>query len=169
MARGWWAAKIRRTLLYIRPSIRAEERAGLTTRLTASELALFDAMPAADRRHGLDVLASLRTGAGAGAGAADRDLLVAGLLHDCGKGSRVRLAHRVVWSLGKRYGGWICGLARPLPTFGYGLARLRDHAALSAELAATAGCSGRTVALIRNQETPIDDAGRLLLAADEDN
>jgi hypothetical protein len=124
-------------------------------------------MPAADRRHGLDVVAALRIDAGADAG--DHDLLVAGLLHDCGKGPRVRLGHRIVWSLSRRYGSWICRLTRPLPTFGFGLARLRDHAELSAGMAAKAGCGERAVELIRHQEIPIDDAGRLLQAADEDN
>jgi hypothetical protein len=71
--------------------------------------------------------------------------------------------------LGKRYGAWICGLFWHLPTFPSGLARLRDHAAMSAQLVRDAGCGERVVELIRNQETPIDDAGRLLLAADEDN
>jgi hypothetical protein len=46
---------------------------------------------------------------------------------------------------------------------------MRDHAARSADLASEAGCSTRTVELIRKQETPTDDAGRLLLAADEAN
>jgi hypothetical protein len=46
---------------------------------------------------------------------------------------------------------------------------LRDHAGRSAELAAEAGCTPRTVELILNQEAPTDDAGRLLLAADEAN
>jgi hypothetical protein len=133
--------------------------------LTPGELGLFDAMPAADRRHGLDVVRSLRA---AGAGE-DRDLLVAALLHDCGKGPRVRLLHRVAWSLGQRYGAWIWRVAGALPTFRFGLARLREHAAISAGLARDAGCGERVVALIRNQEAPIDDAGRLLLAADEDN
>ena len=122
-------------------------------------------MPAADRRHGLDVVASVRA---AGAGS-DMELLAAALLHDCGKGPRVRLVHRITWSLGQRYGAWVWRVARPFPTFGFGLARLRDHARLSAEMAAGAGCSTRTVELIRNQETPIDDGGRLLHAADEDN
>ena len=126
---------------------------------------LFDGMPAADRRHGLDVVAALR----AGPGASDHDLLIAGLLHDCGKGPRVRLVHRIVWSLSLRYGSWICRLTRPLPTFGFGLARLRDHAELSAQIAAKAGCGERAVELIRHQEKPIDNAGRLLQAADEDN
>jgi hypothetical protein len=143
----------------------AGERTALRDWLTPQELGLFDAMPAADRRHGLDVIASLRA---AGAGD-DRELLVAGLLHDCGKGPRVRLLHRVAWSLGQRYGAWIWRAAGRLPTFPYGLARLRDHAATSAELARGAGCSERIVDLIRHQETPIDDAGRLLHAADEDN
>ena len=127
-------------------------------------MALFDAMPAADRRHGLDVLAALRR-----AGAGDSDLLLAGLLHDCGKGHRVRFLHRVAWSLGQRYGSWIWRLGSHLPTFGTGLATLRDHARRSAELAARAGCPAHTIELIRSQESPTDDAGRLLLAADEAN
>ena len=44
---------------------------------------------------------------------------------------------------------------------------MRDHAARSADLARESGCSARTIELIRNEETPTDDAGRLLLAADE--
>jgi len=160
LPRGWWAARIRRTVIYLRPIVGPDERAALDGWLTPAEMRLFDAMPAADRRHGLDVVATLRA---AGAGQ-DRELLVAGLVHDCGKGPRVRLVHRVAWSL-----GWIWRAAGRLPTFRYGLARLRDHASISADLAANAGCARRVVDLIRNQETPIDDAGRLLHAADEDN
>jgi hypothetical protein len=121
-------------------------------------------MLVADRRHGLDVLAALRE-----AGSSDPELLVAGLLHDCGKGPRVRLVHRVAWSLGQRYGEWVWRASSRMPTFRYGLANLRNHAARSAELAAEAGCSARTVELIRMAENPTDDAGRLLLAADEAN
>ncbi len=117
-----------------------------------------------DRRHGLDVAAYLR-----GHGVEDSDLLIAGLLHDCGKGTRVRLVHRVVWSLGQRYGPWIWRASAHMPTFRMGFAALRDHAARSAELAAGAGCSLRTVELIRDQEAPADDDGRLLLEADEAN
>jgi hypothetical protein len=36
-------------------------------------------------------------------------------------------------------------------------------------MAGEAGCSPRTIELIRSQEAPTDDAGRLLLAADEAN
>lgn len=164
MARGWWSARIHRTWSYLHASVGADERADLEGWLTPAQLALFDAMPAADRRHGLDVVAALRT-----TRAGDPELLLAGLLHDCGKGPGVRLPHRVAWSLGQRYGSWIWHLSRCLPTFGTGLATLRDHAERSGELAATAGCPARTVELIRNQESPTDEAGRLMLAADEAN
>lgn len=164
MARGWWSAKVRRTWIYLVGRVDAGERVELDGWLTPAELALFDSMPAADRRHGLDVVAYLRA-----AGATDPELLLAGLIHDCGKGPRVRLAHRVVWSLGQRYGRWIWRASARMPTFRTGLARLRDHADLSAELAARAGCPTRTVELIRNQETPTNDSGRLLLDADEAN
>jgi len=121
-------------------------------------------MLAADRRHGLDVVAELR-----GGGVVDHDLLVAGLLHDCGKGPRTRLVHRVAWSLGQHYGAWIWRASSHLPTFRAGLIGLRDHSGRSADLAGAAGCSPRTIELICNQESPTDDDGRLLLAADEAN
>jgi hypothetical protein len=164
LATGWWSAKLHRTWTYLHASVTAEERTRLPGWLTPAQLALFDAMLAADRRHGLDVVAALRA-----SGTADADLLVAGLLHDCGKGSRVRLVHRVAWSLGQRYGAWIWRACGHLPTFRTGLAALRDHARRSAELAQEAGCTARSIELIRNQEAPTDEAGRLLLAADEAN
>ena len=162
--RSWWAAKIRRTVAYVRARVSPAERDELRSWLTPEHLALFDAMHVADRRHGLDVVAALRMG-----GTTDSDLLVAGLLHDCGKGPCVRLVHRVAWSLGQRYGEWIWRASSHLPTFRYGLDRLRHHADRSAEMAAQAGCSPRTVELISLQENPVDEAGELLLGADEAN
>src|SRR5664280_2406238 len=157
---GWWASKIRRTRAYLRARVSSAERDELAGWLGPRELELFDRMLVTDRRHGLDVLAELR-----GHGVVDRDLLVAGLLHDCGKGSRIRLVHRVAWSLGQRYGDWVWRASAHLPTFRTGLAALRNHSARSADLAADAGCSPRTVDLIRDQGAPTDDDGRLLLAA----
>lgn len=57
------------------------ERSGLEAWLTDSQLALFDGMHVADRRHGLDVVATLRAD-----GVSDAEVLLAGLLHDAGKG-----------------------------------------------------------------------------------
>jgi hypothetical protein len=140
------------------------ERTELAAWLTPAQLALFDAMPTADQRHGLDVLATLRA-----SGTADPDLLLAGLLHDAGKGRTVGLWHRVAWSLGERYGSWVWRLARRLPGFTEALERMRDHAERSADLAAGAGCSPRTVELIRNQADPDDADGAVLRLADEAN
>jgi hypothetical protein len=168
LARGWWTGKIRRTWAVVHARVAVGERQELAEWLTPAQLALFDGMTVADRRHGLDVMADLRSGAAPGA-ARDSDLLLAGLLHDCGKGPRVRLLHRIVWSLGQHYGAWIWRVTEHLPTFRAGLAGLRQHAQRSAELAEAAGCSAATIELIRNQEAPTNDAGRLLLAADEAN
>ncbi len=159
---SWWASKVRQAWRYVRAQVEPEERRELAAWLTASELALFEAMTVADQRHGLDVLGRLR-----GAGVTDREILVAGLLHDAGKGS-VGLLPRVVHSLGEGLGPWIVRWARRWPGLGPDLDRLRDHPERSAALAAAAGCSPRVVELIRHQEAPLDDpAGSLLRWADE--
>ena len=75
---GWWATKVRQFRVHVLARVSTPERAALTGWVPGPLLALFDAMPVADRRHGLDVVASLRA-----AGAADdSELLLAGLLHD---------------------------------------------------------------------------------------
>ncbi len=141
-----------------------EERAALVAWITPAQLALFDAMHVADRRHGLDVVASLRAD-----GVTEPDLLVAGLLHDAGKGE-TGVWPRVAYALGARYGSWIPRLANVIPGFRSALERLRLHAETSATLAAAAGCSARTVELIRNQDAPLDpEFGELLRLADEAN
>jgi hypothetical protein len=160
----WWAAKIRRTFGYLWGRVRPDERDELGRWLAPPQLELFERMARPDQRHGLDVVAGLRAH-----GVTDHDVLVAGLLHDAGKGPSARLAHRVAWSLGQKYGTWIWRVAGRLPTFGRGLDRLRHHADLSADLAAQAGCSPRSVGLIRRQDKPVDEAGRLLRAIDEAN
>jgi hypothetical protein len=122
-------------------------------------------MHVADRRHGLDVVATLRE-----RGVREADVLVAGLLHDCGKGRDVGVWPRVAWSLSEAYGAWILAVARRLPGFGRAIDRLRTHADRSATLAAAAGCSPRAVALIREQEAPTDPQyGELFRLADEAN
>jgi hypothetical protein len=163
-SRSWWAGKVRQFRSHVLARVGSDERAALADWLTPAQLALFDAMNVADRRHGLDVVATLRRD-----GADDPDLLVAGLLHDAGKG-RTGVWPRVAYALGQRYGPWVWRLAGVLPGWRIALARLRDHAETSAALAGAAGCSARTVELIRHQEEPVDDdAGRALLLADEAN
>jgi hypothetical protein len=119
-------------------------------------------MHVADRRHGLDVVARLRAD-----GVSDPEVLLAGLLHDCGKG-QTGVAPRVAYSLGQAYGPWVWRAAGRLPGYGSALRVLQVHAERSAELAAEAGCSPRTVELIRHQDAPQDPQfGELLRLADE--
>jgi hypothetical protein len=144
--------------------VRPQERLELASWTTPPQRHIFDSMHIADQRHGLDVVASLRA-----RGVAEPDVLVAGLIHDAGKGNTGVLP-RVAWTLGERYGPWVWRLTRVLPGFGAGLDRLRDHAERSAALAAAAGCSPLTVDLIRHQSAPIDIRfGELLRLADEAN
>lgn len=161
---SWWASKVRQFRSHIRARVGVDERAGLVDWLSPAQLELFDSMHVADRRHGLDVVRTLR-----GDGVVDTDVLLAGLLHDAGKGS-TGVWPRVAFSLGQRYGSWVWRLAGFIPGWGSALQRLRDHAATSATLAAAAGAPIRTVELIRHQDAPVDPvAGRALQLADEAN
>src|SRR4051812_46932079 len=157
---SWWASRTRQFRSHLRARVTPAERTGLATWITPAQLGLFDVMHVADQRHGLDVVASLRAD-----GVREPDLLVAGLLHDAGKGD-TGIWPRVAYSLGSRYGPWIPHAARILPGFGTALDRLETHAETSAVLAAAAGCSPRTVELIRNQDAPLDpEFGELLRLA----
>lgn len=161
---SFWASRTRQFRAHLGARVAPNERAALVTWLSPGQLELFDRMHVADRRHGLDVVATLRAD-----GVTEPDVLIAGLIHDAGKG-QTGVWPRVAYSLGQRYGGWVWRIAGLIPGMGTPLARLRDHAELSAVLAAQAGCSARTVELIRNQDAPLDpvDGVRLKLA-DEAN
>ena len=133
--------------------------------LPAGAWGLFDEMPVADRRHGLDVAHRLLA-----EGIDDRDILAAALLHDAAKGRRLRLWHRV--------GGVL--LARLAPR---ALERLASpdragpgnpwwvfvhHARLSAEVALGAGLNERTAAFIAETAGAADQhLASALHAADE--
>ena len=102
-------------------------------------------------------------------GATDPDVLIAGLIHDAGKGN-TGVGPRVAFTLGERYGTWVWDVTAFLPGWRAALARLRTHAETSAALAAAAGCSTRTIELIRHQDAPTDpDYGEMLRLADEAN
>src|SRR5947209_9020375 len=103
---SWWASKVRQVRSHVMARVGAAEREALATWLTLDQLRLFDSMHVADRRHGLNVVATLRD-----RGVTDREVLLAGLLHDAGKGC-IGLVPRVAWSLGELYGPWILRWAR---------------------------------------------------------
>jgi hypothetical protein len=160
----WWSTKIRQFGSHVRARIHPAELADVAEWLTRDQLRLFDSMHVADQRHGLDVVATLRT-----SGVSDPEVLLAGLLHDAGKG-RTGVVPRVVYSLGEVYGHRIWRAARLVPPMRAPMERLIGHAETSARLAHGAGCSLRTVALVRHQEAPVDrEFGELLRLADEAN
>ena len=159
---SWWADKARQTIGHLRAQVSPGERAEVVPWLRPAELALFDAMHVADRRHGLDVVAWLRRD-----GCADREVLAAGLLHDCAKGN-TGVGPRIAYALGQHYGAWVWSVTSLLPGWRGAIRRLGVHADESARLADAAGCSPRTVELIRHQDRPVDrDAGERLRLADE--
>ena len=161
---SWWGSRARQFRAHLRASVAPGERAALAPWLTTAQLSLFDAMHVADRRHGLDVVGSLRA-----EGVSEPDALVAGLVHDAGKGD-TGVWPRVAFTLGTRYGSWVWRVAAVIPGYRSALERLRTHAERSAILAEGAGCSPRTVELIRHQDAPDDpEFGELLRLADEAN
>lgn len=158
----WWVSKARQLRTHLFARVSPEERRLLAAWTHPAELVLFDAMHVADRRHGLDVVAYLRR-----AGVADRDVLAAGLLHDCAKGD-TGVMPRIAWSLGEVFGGRVPAAAARVPGWGAAIDRLRTHAEASADLAAAAGLPPFAVALVREQEAPGDPRyGALFHAADE--
>lgn len=159
---SWWARKARQLRTHLFARVSGKERRAVAAWARPAELALFDTMHVADRRHGLDVVAALRR-----AGVTDRDVLAAGLLHDCAKGD-TGAGPRIAWSLGQAFGPWVVALAAQVPGWRRALERLRDHAAASAEAVAATGLPERAVDLVRYQDDPRDaEYGRLFHAADE--
>ncbi len=159
---SWWARKARQFRLHLVARVSPAERAALTAWLREPELALFDGMHVADRRHGLDVVAALRR-----SGVTDRDVLAAGLLHDCAKGD-TGVGPRVAWSLGEAFGPRVHGVAARVPGWGPAMERLRTHAEASADMVEAAGLPAYAVDLVRYQSEPRDpEYGRLFQLADE--
>jgi len=87
---SWWAAKVRQFRAHLRARVAPGERSALATWTTPPQQAIFDTMHVADRRHGLDVVASLRAD-----GVTEPDVLVAGLL--------IVVGYHVFLNVGTRY------------------------------------------------------------------
>ena len=157
---SWWASRARQFRAHLRARVTPEERAALVAWTTPAQLALFDSMHVADRRHGLDVVASLRA-----EGVDEPDVLVAGLLHDAGKGD-TGVWPRVAYTLGQPLRGVDLAGRGHLPGVRLGAGAASDaRRDRSAVLAAAAGCSPRTVGLIRHQDSPTRSGLRRVAAA----
>jgi hypothetical protein len=157
--------RVEQFLGHVRARVTPDEAAAARELLPDAAWTLFAAMPVADRRHALDVMARLRA-----AGIEDRDVHVAALLHDAGKGHRLRLWHRVAGVLLEAV--WPTQLERiasPDPrSWRYAFHLYLHHADLSADSAAAAGCSARSVAFIRGHPRQADASlAAAFAAADE--
>lgn len=133
--------------------------------LSAELLRLFEEMPVADQRHGLDVALRLRS-----RGFADPDLLAAALLHDAAKGHRMRVWHRVAGVLLEAFAPrLLTRLASDDPAArGFPLHLYLHHAELSARAVVEAGGSQRTAAFIMGDVNREDaPMATVLHAADE--
>jgi hypothetical protein len=144
---------------HVRARVDPAEEALVERVLPMPAQSIFHGMPVADRRHGLDVAQRLLA-----AGHDDDDLLAAALLHDAGKGHRMRLWHRIAGVLLEAVAPAVLHrLASPDPhSWRHAFHLYRHHDAISAEMAVGAGCGPRTGAFIRGQPA---DADALLQAA----
>ncbi|MGH2445627.1 MAG: hypothetical protein ACRDGD_06255 [Candidatus Limnocylindria bacterium] len=152
-------------MAHVRARVGPEEEALARRVLPSAAWTLFERMPVADRRHGLDVAERLVS-----AGHDDPDILAAALLHDAAKGHRMRLWHRVggvlLEPLAPRL---LARLASPDPrSWRHPFHLYLHHAELSADLAMRAGCAPRTDAFIRGTAVGADARlQRALEAADD--
>ncbi len=115
-----------------------------------------------------DALHQNGEGDSAPAGAAERDLVIAALLHDVGKGQQ-QLWHRVAYVLLSRWSPRaLQQLARPSHGWRAALARLRDHPLLGAAIARSLGYNETVCQLIEKHHSgPEDSRHRALQRADE--
>jgi hypothetical protein len=158
------AYRIRQFRDHVLARVDPDERAAAHAALLPRAAAVFDRMPVADQRHALDVVARLRA-----VGQTDPDLVAAALLHDAGKGDRVRLWHRVATVLVAAVAPSRLdrlGSADP-GSWRYAFHVQRHHEQLSAQAALAAGCSRRVAALIAGTpDAPDAQLAAALEAAD---
>lgn len=157
--------RVGQLVAHVRARVDPAEEVLVRRVLPPGGVALFDRMPVADRRHGLDVAERLLQ-----SGFDDADLLGAALLHDAAKGRRMRLWHRVAGVLLEAVApALLRRLASPdARSWRHPFHLYLHHGPMSADLARDAGCGDRLAGFIRG-DAAADDAGllRALEAADD--
>lgn len=149
----------------LRPHVSASDRFEAYAWLNDAQRRLFESMTLRDQQHGIDVFDRVRAAA-----PDDATLLVAALVHDCGKGPDVRTWHRVMYvALETVAPGLVPKLARAEGSgWRHVFWRLLRHPEIGADLVAETGADPDVVRIIREQESArADDRLALLQAADE--
>lgn len=151
-----WRIKTRR--------LQPEERGWVQRRLTPAQFALFLAQQEGDQVHAYTVARTL-----ADQEHPDEPLIIAALLHDCGKSPGVSLFHRTLIVLLKQFhpaslyrlrtteSGWLAPLARAW-----------HHPDLGAGLAEAVDCSPDVVTIIRyhqHRTAPVTDTQKVWIEA----
>jgi hypothetical protein len=145
--------RVGQLVAHVRARVEPEEAALVRRLLPDHGVELFESMPVADRRHGLDVAGRLLD-----TGHDDRDLLAAALLHDAAKGRRMRLWHRVAGVLLDALApSMLRRLASPEPgSWRHPFHLYLHHPSMSAELILRAGGSPRAAAFVRGMGVGAD-------------
>jgi hypothetical protein len=150
----------------LRAQVGAEELVLVAATLTPGEQRLFAAMPLYDRRHCLDVWATLRA-----AGHADPLLLRAALIHDCGKLDDAGRPMALSWYALATLLKYVPGLYLAAARVGGPLTPIRlyaEHAWRGACMASAAGSPPEIVATLRHYHDPVPHGRAALLKwADE--
>lgn len=167
-----WPYRVGQFLRGLRTAVDPEEARTIVSLLSDAELQLFLAMRPRDRRHAAETMRYAAEIAASHGAEPSRDLLVAALLHDVGKG-QLRIEDRVLYVVLRALS---VDLVDRLATTEGGrwrlaLWRLRHHASVGAAQLETIGSAPRVVALtaIHHDAPPAEDDLELtwLLAADE--
>ncbi len=160
LARALYRA--RQVVHALRPRIDASDLAFARSLLTDRERDLFDAMERRDQRHAVAVLTRVRLHT------EDHDVLIAALLHDCGKGS-VPVWLRILKVVSP---DMLARLAHADEAKGWRHAayRLHTHERIGEGMAREAGVSEGAIRLIAGQTRP-EDAWKvaILEAADDES
>ena len=146
-----WRRRVHRGLEGLFGPFQPVDESPARSLLSPDALALFQRMSQADRVHSLRVYHWLVE-----RGHDQRDLLVAALLHDCGKAAaRLAVWHRTLKVLLKKFApGWWRKLSAPAPpeSWRYPFYVLQAHPHIGAAWARNAGCSELTCWLIEGHE-----------------
>lgn len=170
---GRWRYRVGQVLGGFRTAVDPEDARRIVALLSEAELQLFLSMRPRDRRHGAETLRHAERLSADQPAAPSRELLIAALLHDVGKGP-LRVEDRVTYVLLRAISPRLVDrLARAEGLRWRGaLWRLRYHAEVGAAQLSAIGSAPRVVeltALHHDDPVPSDDAELAwLLEADEE-